>query len=359
MTHSAAEGYPLTELADAIGAQIYGPSHLHIARVNSLEEAVSGDLAFLAGNRLTEVARRSQASALIVSTHYPDLAVSQLVSPQPHFDFIHLSVHFFTKHTPPTGIAPNVVQGTDVRIGRDASIGPFVTIGERTVIGTRVTIYPGVCLGSDVIIGDETVLYPNVSVLDKCQIGKRVIIHAGTVIGSDGFGYIQHEGRHHKIPQRGIVIIEDDVELGANVTVDRATFGRTRIKQGSKIDNQVQIAHNVTLGEHGLVVAQVGIAGSTSIGKHVMIGGQVGLIDHLTIGDRVRIAAGAGIDKSVESGTTMSGRPAKQHTTALRTQVLVSRLPKLYEQVARLEKRLAEMEAETRTSTSRKTNKSQ
>ena len=358
MTHSIAEGYPLTELADAIGAQIYGSSHLRIVGVNSLEEATSGDLAFLSGHRATDAARQSRASALLVSTHYPELAITQLVSTKPHMDFIHLTVQFFAKHPPPAGMAPNVVRGTDGHIGHDASIGPFVTIGNRTTIGNRVTIYPGVCVGHDVTIGDETVLYPNVSVLDECQVGKRVIIHAGAVIGSDGFGYIQHEGRHHKIPQRGIVVIEDDVELGANVTVDRATFGRTLIKQGSKIDNQVQIAHNVTLGEHGLIVAQVGIAGSTSIGKHVMMGGQAGLIDHLTIGDQVRIAAGTGIEKNVASGATMSGRPAKQHLVSLRTQVLVNHLPELYQQVAALKKRLAGMEAGTRTANPRKRKKS-
>ncbi len=357
MTPPTAAGYPLAELAGAIGAQIYGPSQIYIAGVNSLEEAASGDLAFLSGKRLMEAARRSRASALIVSGYSPDLKMTQLVSTQPHIDFIRLRVRFFPKHHPPAGIDPHVVRGADVRIGRDTSIGPFVTIGDRTTIGHRVTIYPGVRLGRDVTIGDETVLYPNVSVLDECRIGRRVIIHAGTVIGSDGFGYLQHEGRHHKIPQHGIVLIEDDVELGANVTVDRATFGRTWIKRGSKIDNQVQIAHNVTLGEHGLIVAQVGIAGSTSIGEHVMMGGQVGLIDHLRIGDHVRIAAGAGLEKNVESGATVSGRPAKQHTAALRTQVLVNRLSKLYQQVARLEKHLARLEAETRTTKPRRTGK--
>ncbi len=358
MTHTPVAGYPLTELADAIGAQIHGPSHIHITRVNSLEDAESGDLACLSSKRLTDIARQSCASAVIVSAYDPDWNATQLVSQHPHLDFIHLSKRFFTKPAPPTGIAPTITQGTDVRIGQDVSIGPFVTLGDGTTIGHRVTIYPGVYLGRNVTIGDKTVLYPNVSVLDGCQIGKRVIIHAGAVIGSDGFGYIQHEGRHHKIPQLGIVVIEDDVELGANVTVDRATFGRTQIKQGSKIDNQVQIAHNVTLGEHGIIVAQVGIAGSTSIGKHVMVGGQAGLIDHLTIGDQVRIAAGAGIEKNVASGVTMSGRPAKLHPASLRTQVLVNHLPELYQQVAALEKRLAEIAAPPGQPPTRKTKKS-
>ncbi len=356
MTSSPA-GYPLAELAAAVGASMHGPSQLRIAGVNSLEDAVPGDLACLTGPRSMDAARRSRASALLVSARHPALNMTQLISTQPHVDFIRLIVRFFAKRPPPPGLAATVARGTDTRIGDGVSIGPFVSLGDRAIIGDRVVIHPGVCVGRDVTIGDDTVLYPNVSVLDECRVGSRVIIHAGTVIGSDGFGYIQHEGRHHKIPQRGIVVIEDDVELGANVTVDRATFGRTLIGRGSKIDNQVQIAHNVTLGEHGLIVAQVGIAGSTSIGRHVMMGGQAGLIDHLTIGDQVKIAAGAGIEKNVEAGATVSGRPAKRHSTALRTQILVNRLPELHQQVAEMEKRLAGMESRIRTAESRKTQK--
>ncbi len=358
MTPRTSDGYPLTELARTIDARLHGPADLRITGVNSLEQAAPGDLALLVSHRLMEQAVQSNASAFIVPQYYPDLNGPQLVSAQPQFDFVRLTTRFFTKNLSPTGIAQNVVQGEDVSLGNDVSIGPFVTIGHRTTIGDRVTIYPGVFLGEDVTIGDDTVLHPNVSVLDGCRIGSRVIIHAGAVIGSDGFGYVQHEGRHHKIPQRGTVIIEDDVEIGANVTIDRATFGRTHVKQGTKIDNLVQIAHNVTVGEHGIIVAQVGIAGSTSIGKQVMIGGQAGLIDHLTIGDRVMIAAGAGIEKNVEPGTRMSGRPATQSTAFFRSHVLVQRLSELYKQVSTLEKRLAAMEEKSGKSRTRKTKKS-
>lgn len=356
MTSPKSKGYRVIELARAIDARLHGRADLRITGVNSLEQAAPGDLAFLANHRLMAEAVRSKASAFVVPQYFPDLNGAQLVSAQPHFDFVRLITRFFTKDVSPTGIARNVVKGTNVRLGRDVSIGPFVTIGHRTTIGDRVTIYPGVFLGDGVTIGDDAVLHPNVSILDGCRIGSRAIIHAGAVIGSDGFGYLQHEGLHQKIPQRGIVVIEDDVEIGANVTIDRATFGQTHIKQGTKIDNLVQIAHNVTVGEHGIIVAQVGIAGSTSIGKRVMIGGQAGLIDHLTVGDQVMIAAGAGIEKNVESGVTMSGRPAKQQTVFLRTHVLVQHLPELYKQVSNLEKRLAAMEEKK--SRTRKTKKS-
>ncbi len=355
MTSPTSAGYPLAELARAIGARLHGSTKLRITGVNSLEQATPGDLTFLAGHRLLKEALQSKASAFIVPQYYPDLHSAQLVSAQPHFDFIRLIARFFTKNVSPTGIAQNVVKGTDVNLGNDLFIGPFVTIGHHTTIGDRVMIYPGVFLGDGVTIGDDAVLHPNVSVLDGCRIGSRVIIHAGAVIGSDGFGYVQHKNCHHKIPQRGIVVIEDDVEIGANVTIDRATFGQTHVKQGTKIDNLVQIAHNVTVGEHGIIVAQVGIAGSTSIGKQVMIGGQAGLIDHLTVGDQAMIAAGAGIEKDVEPGVTMSGRPAKQHVVFLRTHVLAQHLPELYRRVSNLEKRLAAIE--DKPSPNRKTRK--
>lgn len=344
MTPQTSDGYPLTDIARAIDAQLHGQADLRITGVNSLEQAAPGDLAFIASHRLMDKALQSKASAFIVPQYFPDLKGAQLVSAQPQFDFVRLITRFFMKTPSLTGIAENVVKGSNVLLGRDVSIGPFVTIGHRTTIGARVTIYPGVFLGDGVTVGDDTVLHPNVSILDGCRIGARVIIHAGTVIGSDGFGYVQHEGRHHKIPQRGIVVVEDDVEIGANVTIDRATFGATHVKQGTKIDNLVQIAHNVTVGEHGIIVAQVGIAGSTTIGKGVMIGGQAGVIDHLTIGDQAMLAAGAGIEKDVEPGSRMSGRPATQSTAFFRTHVLVQQLPELKKQVSNLEKRLAAIE---------------
>ncbi len=356
MTPGTPDGYPVIELARAINAQLHGPADLPVTGVNSLERAGPGDLALLTGHRLMDQALHSKASAFIVPQHFPDLHGAQLVSAQPQFDFVRLITLFFTKTASPAGVAETVVKGSEVHLGRDVSIGPFVTIGARATIGDRVTIYPGVFLGDGVAIGDDSVLHPNVSIQDGCRIGDRVTIHAGTVIGSDGFGYVQHEGRHHKIPQRGIVVIEDDVEIGANVTIDRATFGATHVRQGTKIDNLVQIAHNVTVGEHGIIVAQVGIAGSTTIGKGVMIGGQAGLIDHLTIGDQAMIAAGAGIEKDVKPGARMSGRPAKPSTVFFRSHILMHQLPELKNQVSNLEKRLAEIEGKT--AQTRKTKKS-
>jgi UDP-3-O-[3-hydroxymyristoyl] glucosamine N-acyltransferase len=212
-----------------------------------------------------------------------------------------------------------------------------------------VTLFPGVFIGQDSTVGDDSVLYPNVVVRERCTIGARVIIHSGTVIGSDGFGYVQHEGRHHKIPQLGGVIIEDDVELGANVTVDRATFGQTVIKRGTKVDNLVQIAHNVTVGEDNILVAQVGIAGSTTLGRHVMVGGQAGLADHIRIGDQVMIAARAGVTRNLEPNQIVSGAPAMAHETFIKAQAVISRLPELRQKVRELEERIRLLEARTQT----------
>jgi UDP-3-O-[3-hydroxymyristoyl] glucosamine N-acyltransferase len=233
-----------------------------------------------------------------------------------------------------------------VRIGSDPSIWPFVTLGDRVKIGNRVTLYPGVFVGSDSTIGDDSVLYPNVVVREGCSLGARVIVHSGTVIGADGFGYVQHQGRHHKIPQLGGVVIEDDVELGANVTIDRATFGRTLVKQGTKVDNLVQIAHNVTVGEHCILVAQVGIAGSTTIGRHVMIGGQAGLSDHITIGDQVMVAAQSGVNRSVGSNQIVGGSPAMPREKALRVQGVIFQLPELKLLVRDLEQRVVTLESQ-------------
>jgi UDP-3-O-[3-hydroxymyristoyl] glucosamine N-acyltransferase len=212
-------------------------------------------------------------------------------------------------------------------------------------IGARVILYPGVFIGNDTTIGDDTLLYPNVVVREGCTIGARVIIHSGTVIGSDGFGYVQDQGRHYKIPQLGGVTIEDDVELGANVTVDRATLGQTVIKQGTKVDNLVQIAHNVTIGAHSILVAQVGIAGSTRVGHHVMIGGQAGLADHIVIGDQVMIAARAGVNRSLEPNQIVSGAPVMPHEVWVKAQAVIPRLPELRQAIRALEERMKQLEA--------------
>lgn len=337
----------LSVLARAIGGQVNGAADTVISGVSSLEQAQPGDLTYVEGDRFMKAALDSKAAAFVVEKPLSGMSRPQLVVANPKYAFARLVQQFFTAPYKARGIAPQVVQGTGTQIGPDVSIWPFVTLGDRVRIGARVTLYPGVFIGDDSVVEDDSLLYPNVTVRERCTIGKHVIIHSGTVIGSDGFGYVQQEGRHHKIPQIGTVVIEDDVELGANVTIDRATFGRTVIKRGAKVDNLVQIAHNVTVGEHNILVAQVGIAGSTTLGSHVVVGGQAGLSDHIQIGDRVMIAARSGVNRSLTGNQIVSGAPAMPHEVSIKAQAVIPRLPELRQQVRELLHRVSALEART------------
>jgi UDP-3-O-[3-hydroxymyristoyl] glucosamine N-acyltransferase len=326
------------------GGELHGSPDTPILGIAGLEEAGPDDLTYVTDDRHVKAALSSKAGAFVTARRIAELARPQLVVPHPAHAFAVIAGRFFVAPYKPRGIAQEISRGQDVTIGQDVSIWPFVTLGDRATIGSRVTLYPGVFVGADSAIGDDSVLHPNVVVQEGCTIGARVIIHSGTVIGSDGFGYVQHQGKHQKIPQLGGVTIEDDVELGANVTVDRATFGRTIVRRGTKVDNLVQIAHNVTVGEDNIVVAQVGIAGSTVVGRHVMIGGQAGLADHLRIGDNVMIAARSGVTRDIEGDQVVSGAPAIPHEVWLRVQALIPKLPELRQQVRQLEARLRTLE---------------
>jgi len=343
----------LAQIHEVVGGTIHGDNQTPISGLTTLGEADPSALSFVANDKMSKTAATLRVAALLVHRHLPDLAVPQIAVDNPMLAFARVAQRFFVRPQARRGIDQDVLQGADVRIGTDPSIWPFVTLGDRVTIGNRVTLYPGVFIGSDSTIGDDSVLYPNVVVREGCSLGARVIVHSGTVIGADGFGYVQHQGRHHKIPQLGGVVIEDDVELGANVTVDRATFGRTLVKRGTKVDNLVQIAHNVTVGEHCILVAQVGIAGSTTIGHHVMIGGQTGIADHLTIGDQVMIAAKAGVIRSVESNQVVGGIPAMPQEKALRILGAISQLPAMKELVRNLEQRVVELETQLKKSSGR------
>jgi UDP-3-O-[3-hydroxymyristoyl] glucosamine N-acyltransferase len=334
----------LEEISRAIGGSVIGSSDVTVSSVSSLAEATPIDLGYVASDRYIKTAMESHAAAFIVGRAIPELARPQILVKHPAYAFARIAEMFFVAPLPSRGISEQISRGEEVEIGPQTSIWPFVTLGDRVHVGARVTLYPGVFIGDDAVIGDDSVLYPNVTVREGCRIGSRVIIHSGTVIGSDGFGYVQHEGRHHKIPQLGIVCIEDDVELGANVTVDRATFGRTVIKRGTKVDNLVQVAHNVSIGEHSILVAQVGIAGSTRLGHHVIVGGQAGLADHLEIGDQVMIAARSGVNRSLTGNQIVSGAPVMPHEVAMKAMAVIPRLPELRQQVRNLEQRVQDLE---------------
>jgi UDP-3-O-[3-hydroxymyristoyl] glucosamine N-acyltransferase len=333
----------LREIADFVGGRLVGGGLDRVIGVAGLDEAGPADLSYVSTDRHAKAALASRAGAVVVPQEIERLQRPQIVTGNPSYAFARIVQRFFVEAPSRRGVAPDFVKGQDVSIGDEPSIWPNVTVGDRVKLGHRVTLYPGVFLGDDVVVGDDTLLYPNVTVRERCRIGSRVVIHAGTVIGSDGFGYVPHEGRHQKIPQVGSVVIEDDVELGANVTVDRATFGQTTVGRGTKVDNLVQIAHNVTVGEHSILVAQAGVAGSTTLGHHVVLGGQVGITDHVTIGDGAIVAAKGGVTKDVPAGQVVSGYPALPHDQALRASVLVARLPELRRQMIELEKRMGEI----------------
>ena len=339
----------LDEISRTIEGRVVGSSDATVSGVSSLAEAGPKDLGYVASDRYIKAAIASQAAALIVSREIPELSRPQILAKNPAYAFARIAELFFVTPFQSRGISEQIARGEGVEIGAQVSIWPFVTLGDRARIGARVTLYPGVFIGDDAVIGDDSVLYPNVTVREGCRIGSRVIIHSGTVIGSDGFGYVQHEGRHQKIPQLGIVCLEDDVELGANVTVDRATFGQTVIKRGTKVDNLVQVAHNVTIGEHSILVAQVGIAGSTRLGHHVIVGGQAGLADHLEIGDQVMIAARSGVNRSLTGNQIVSGAPVMPHEVAMKAMAVIPRLPELRREVRALAQRVQALEGKSST----------
>jgi UDP-3-O-[3-hydroxymyristoyl] glucosamine N-acyltransferase len=245
-------------------------------------------------------------------------------------------------------VHPNAVIGKNVSLGKDVAIGPYAVVADNVSIGEKTVIYSGCYIGHHTKIGSETLIYPNVSIRERTTIGSRVIIHSGTVVGSDGFGFATIKGMHHKIPQIGTVVIEDEVEIGANVTIDRARFDKTFIGKGTKIDNLVQIAHNVAIGENSIVVAQAGISGSTVIGKGVTLAGQAGLVGHITVGDGAIVAAQAGVTKSIPPNTLVSGYPAKPHDVARKVNACLQNLPKLYESVNELKKKIKELEEKLR-----------
>jgi UDP-3-O-[3-hydroxymyristoyl] glucosamine N-acyltransferase len=334
----------LEELAALVGGMVEGDGTLEVKGIASLEEAEEGEITFLAELRHASRLEKTGASAAIVPLSLPPFPKPVIRTANPYLAYAKVQAFFHHKPYQPRGIDPRAFIGRGVRLGRDISIYPFVYIGDGCEIADRAVLYPGVYLGERVRIGEESLLYPNVAVMDRCQIGKRVILHPGTIIGSDGFGFARDGSRYVKIPQVGIVVIEDDVEIGANCTIDRAAMGKTWIRRGVKTDNLVQIGHNVTIGEDTVLVAQVGIAGSTEVGSRVAFGGQAGVVGHIKIGDGAMIGAQAGVGQDVNPGQILSGSPAFPHREWLRAQAVFPRLPEMKRALAELEKKMKRLE---------------
>ncbi len=336
----------LIEIAAAVGAELQGDGQKMISGPAPFEQAGSDQITFAAQAKFLKKVPSTQAGAVLVPMAFTDVVVhcNLLRVKNPVAAFARVIDLFQPAEKPPRKISTGAQVGRGFRCGSDVSIGHGAVISDDVRMGDRVSIHPNVFIGNQVIIGDDVEIHPNVTILSRCRIGNRVVIHAGSVIGSDGFGFAPDGESYIKIPHRGIVRIDDDVEIGAGNTIDRATMGQTWIKRGVKTDNLVHIAHNVIVGEDTLLVAQVGIAGSTTIGNHAVLAGQVGVSGHLTIGNHVTIGPQAGVAQSVADGQTVSGSPQMPHRQWLRVQGTLPGLPDMKRKIANLEKRLGRLE---------------
>lgn len=334
------------ELAKTVGGSFTGNGAEAINDVAPLEEAGPGQITFISDQKYLKLLDSTKASAVILKEgRYEAAGISLIMVKDPQAAFSKVIDIFRPAAHPLPGVHPKSEVHATALLGKGVSIQAFTVVEEGAKIGDGAVLYPGVYIGRNADIGDNAILYSGVAVREGCKVGNRVIIHCNSVIGSDGFGYSREGAKSIKIPQRGIVRIEDDAEIGACVTVDRATIGETVIGRGTKIDNLVQIAHNVKVGEDAIIVAQAGIAGSSKIGNRVILGGQVGIVGHINIGDGVMIGAKSGITSDVPKGAVLSGIPAIPHGDWLRAQSLYAKLPELKKKIADLEKRVRELEA--------------
>ena len=336
----------LSELAERLGCRLEGDGGLEIRRVAGLEQAGEGDLTFFANRKYAAALRRTRASAVIIGEDAPPAPCAMLRTRHPYLVFANALSVFAEPVHPAAGVDELSFVAPDASIGRDVSIGPFSSVGRGARIGDRTVIYPNVCIGDGAVVGQDCVIHSHAAVRERVVIGNRVILQNGAVIGSDGYGFVRRpDGTHQKIPQAASVVIEDDVEIGANAAIYRPAVGETRIHAGAKIDNLVQIGHGVQVGRNTLLAAQVGIAGSTSIGDNVTLAGQVGVAGHVTIGNGVSAVGQTGITNSVPDGTFVSGYPAIDNKEWLKSSVIFKKLPELRKKIADLEQRILELEA--------------
>jgi UDP-3-O-[3-hydroxymyristoyl] glucosamine N-acyltransferase len=338
----------LKEVSDFIGGTITGDGNLIIKNLAKIEEAQSGDLTFLYLPAYEKFLATTKASAVIVKTGFIKKRddITYIETAEPNIAFFKLIGRYFTPEFPLKGIDPTAFIDSSVKMGSNFSVGKNVVISAGCSFGDNVKIFHNTVIMENVQVGSDCLFFQNISIREKCRIGNRCIIHANTVIGSDGFGYEQDEkGSFQKIPQIGNVVIEDDVEVGSNVSIDRASLGSTIIKRGTKIDNLSQIAHNVVIGEDTIISSQVGISGSTKVGNNCFILGQVGLTGHIEIGDKVILIAQSGVSKSILKEGTYFGSPAKEVKNAFQIEAHIRNLPKYSEKIAQLEKQITEINA--------------
>jgi UDP-3-O-[3-hydroxymyristoyl] glucosamine N-acyltransferase len=331
----------LAELADYVGGRVLGDANVMIKSASTLGRAEKGDISFLTNRKYAKQLRTTRASAVIVGKETTSTTVPLLIAEDPYYAFMQVMVllHGHHKHKK-VGISPHTSIADTAKIGADCHIHDFVTIADDAKIGDGCIIYPCVYVGQNVEIGNDAIIYPNATIYDGCKIGNRVIINANASIGEDGFGYASHDGLHHKIPQIGTVIIEDDVEIGALCGIERGTLGDTVIGQGSKLGDLIAIGHGTKIGAHSLLVAQVGVAGSTTIGHHCIIGGQTGIVGHINVGNNVTIAAKSGVINNVPDDKVILGAPAIEAGQGRRAYGMIQHLPEMRQNIRTLQSQI-------------------
>lgn len=340
------------QIATLVKGTLEGNPEVKVSKVSKIEEAIEGSLSFVANPKYEEYLYSSKASVIIVNESLKLVApvsatLIRVADAYMAFALLLEKYNEMVSNAGKNGIEqPSYVSKT-ASIGKDVYIAAFAYIGENVIIGDRVKIYPGCYIGDNVVINEDSVLYSGVKIYNECSVGSRVFIHSGCVIGGDGFGFAPlNNGSYKKVPQIGNVIIEDDVEIGANTTIDRATMGSTYIRKGVKLDNLIQIAHNVDIGENTVIAAQTGVSGSTKIGKNCVIGGQVGIVGHIHIADGTKINAQSGLSKSVlEANQALNGSPAFDYKSSLRSQAVFRNLPELNQRIMKLEETIVQLSA--------------
>jgi UDP-3-O-[3-hydroxymyristoyl] glucosamine N-acyltransferase len=339
----------LQDIADRLGCTLDGDGTIEITRVARIEEAGPGDLTFFANPRYASELRATRASAVILGERAERAPCAMLRTREPYVVFGRAVALFAGTEAPPPGVHPRAYVGAGASVAPDASIGALAVVEEGAKVGARTIVHPNVTIGRHAQLGEDCIIHSGASIRERVRIGNRVVIQNGAVVGSDGFGFARRaDGTHEKIPQVGDVVVEDDVEIGANSAIDRPAVGETRIGAGTKIDNLVQIAHGVAIGKRVLLAGQVGIAGSTIIEDDVTLAGQVGVAGHITIGKGVVATAQTGIPNSVEAGGFISGYPAIPNRDWLKASAVFRRLPELRKELADLQRRLARLEGERR-----------
>jgi UDP-3-O-[3-hydroxymyristoyl] glucosamine N-acyltransferase len=335
----------LQEIAQYLHGKVEGDGDIIITGISGIKEARQGDITFVANLKYFPLIETTKASAIIAPCDVKVSGKNFVLVENPSLAFAKIASFVLGEQEHQIqGIHPTAVIAKDAKLGARVSVGAYTVIESKAIIGDDTVIYSGCFIGHDTSVGEKSLIYPNVVIRERIVIGKSVIIHSGTVIGSDGFGFAEVEGVHHKIPQIGIVVIEDNVEIGANVTIARARFDKTFIGQGTKIDNLVQIAHNVVIGRNCIIISQVGVSGSVQINDGAILAGQAGIAGHLTIGEGAVVAAQAGVTKSVPAKTFVSGYPAKPHDKAKKVNAALQRLPEYIKMIHELKMKVANLE---------------